>query len=405
MKLRSLDQAELEGKTVLYRSPYDINVNTDGTLVDESRIAATIPTLKYLLEHNTKIVVLTFVGRPDGKVVENMRTTVHAQVLARLLGTPVTKLDECVGDAVRSHIAGMSSGQIVMLENTRFHAEDTADDDAFAQELAKNGDVVVFDAFPQAHRTHSSVTGIMRHLPSYAGLYLIDEVNKLSGLLEQPKRPLVVIIGGAKVSDKVDAINNLYSIADKFLVGGGVANVFLKASGAQIGSSYIEDVFVDENKKAKKDWVEYAREILAKGPDKIIMPSDAAVASVDATQTAVSIQFVDPANPISEGQGIYDIGPATIAHYTQEIAAAATIFWNGPVGKFEDTRFAEGTKAVAQAMAENTGLTVIGGGDTIAAVDQYSDPKLFSHISLAGGATLEFLAGKKLPALEMLQTV
>ncbi|NTV31588.1 phosphoglycerate kinase [candidate division WWE3 bacterium] len=405
MRLRSLETADLTDKTVLYRSPYDINVEDDGTLTDESRIEATLPTLQYLLEKQCKIVILTFVGRPDGKVVESLRTTPHAEVLARLLNHPVQKLDECIGDEVQSFIHRMHPGEIVMLENTRFHPEEMTDDDSFALELAKNGEVVVFDAFPQAHRAHASVTGIMRHLPSYAGFYCIKEASSLSGILESPKRPFTVIIGGAKVSDKVDAINNLFNVADQFLVGGGVANVFLKAAGHDMADSYVEDVFVDAQKKVKKDWVEYAKELLEKAQksDKIVMPVDVVVGESSDYSFLTQVMYVDGKQAVAPGWAAFDIGPATAQMYADIIHKSGTVFWNGPMGKFEDDRFANGSKIVAQAMANSKNDSIVGGGDTIAVINRFSNPTQFTHISLAGGATLEFIAGKKLPALEMLR--
>lgn len=405
MRLRSLNTADITGKTILYRSPYDINVDENGQLTDESRIAATIPTLKFLLEHDCKVVILTFVGRPDGKVVESLRTTPHAEVLARLLDHPVEKLSECVGPEVEEFIARMKPREVVMLENTRFHPEEVTDDDAFAKQLAKNGEMVVFDAFPQAHRAHASVTGIMRHLPSVAGFYCEKEATSLAGLLQSPTKPFTVIIGGAKVSDKVDAINNLFDVADQFLVGGGVANVFLKALDKDMGSSYIEDVFVDAQKKEKKDWVEYARDLLqrAKNLDKIVTPTDLVVAETTESTYQPHIVYVEGREVVPEGSGAFDIGPATAAAYADIIHASGTVFWNGPMGKFEDERFADGSKKVAQAMAGSPADTIVGGGDTIAVINRYSNPAQFTHISLAGGASLEFIAGKKLPALEMLQ--
>jgi len=423
MKLRSVQDFDITGKTVLYRSPYDINVkevNGDLILVDDSRIKATLPTLKYLLDHHCKIVILTYVGRPDGKVDELLRTIPHAQCLSELLGKPVIHLSECIGNRVTDYIAHMNSGELVMLENTRFHVGEIEDDDNFAQELAKNGEVVVFDGFPQAHRVHASVTGIMRHLPSYAGLYFQKEVNALSGIIENPVRPFTVIIGGAKVSDKIEAIENLYDIADIFLVGGGVANVFLKSEGKHLGSSYIEDVYVDEKKGVKKDWVEYAKMIKDKQSSqtgyrsmtnsmqinlqKIQTPYDLLIANAidkpSEVKTVIDYQVTDV---VPEGWFALDIGIQTQKLYGEIIRQSKTVFWNGPMGKNEDPRFAEGSIKMAKAMEDVDGTTIIGGGNTIAVVQQYASPDKFTLLSLAGGATLELIAGKKLPAVEMLR--
>lgn len=422
MRLRTLNGFDLTGKTVLYRSPYDINViQKDGelVLVDDSRIKASLPTLKYLLSQNCKIVILTYVGRPDGMVVDDLRTIPHAKRLSEILGQPVPQLMDCVGDDVRNYISTMSPASLVMLENTRFHIGEVEDDDTFAQELAKNGEVVVFDGFPQAHRAHASVTGILRHLPSVAGYYMEKEVQGLSGLLDNPMRPFTVIIGGAKVSDKVAAIQNLWNSADIFLVGGGVANVFLKARGKEMGKSFIEDVYVDAKKGEKKDWVELAGQIQTTPTEsvsylqfkidetinvhKVLHPYDVVIADSfeNPKDYRVSVAYeqkdVVPAEWVA-----LDIGPKAREIFSTIISQSRTIFWNGPMGKVEDPRFALGSAAIAKAMAASEAFTVVAGGDTIAVVDQYADASAFSLLSLAGGATLEFLSGKKLPAVEML---
>jgi len=258
MTLRSLKNTDVSGKTILYRAPYDIDVvEKNGTLEvsDDLRISATLPTIKFLIEQNCKIVVLFYVGRPDGQVIEKLRTDPHARKLSELLGKPVLKVNDCVGSEVDQKIVEMKSGDVLMLENVRFHREETEDDDSFAKELCTGKDLIVFDGFPQAHRMHASTTGIERHLPSVAGFYLEKEVIMLSNLLGSPKKPFTVIIGGAKISDKVDAIHNLLKIADTVLIGGAVANVFLKAQGKDMGSSFVEDIFVDKTKRERKDWV------------------------------------------------------------------------------------------------------------------------------------------------------
>src|SRR3989338_6520244 len=270
MKLKTLSSVNLKGKTILYRAPYDIELKKiNGVLepADDMRIKATLPTLNYLLKENCKIVILTYVGRPDGKVVEELRTTPHARRLSELLNHPVQKVDDCIGQEVEDKISQMRERDILMLENARFYNEEMADDDEFAKKLCAGKDLIVFDGFPQAHRMHASTTGIERYLPAVAGYYLQHEVDMLSSLLENPVRPFTVIIGGAKISDKVDSVNNLLKLADKVLVGGAVANVFLKAQGRELGASFIEDVFVDEKKREKKDWIVYAKEILQKYKD------------------------------------------------------------------------------------------------------------------------------------------
>ena len=398
MKLKTLDSVNLKGKTVLYRAPYDIEVKkVNGVLepADDIRIRATITTLKYLLKENCKIVILTYVGRPDGEVVEELRTTPHAKRLSDILNRPVVKAGDCIGPEVDKKISQMQSGDILMLENVRFHSEEMIDDDNFAKELCKGKDLIVFDGFPQAHRMHASTTGIERHLPAIAGLYLQHEVEMLSHLLEKPARPLTIIIGGAKISDKIDAVNNLLNIADKILVGGAVANVFLKAQGRELGSSFVEDVFVDKIKREKKDWVLCAKEIMEKYQNKIICPEDLIASD------GQNIKVIG-AEKIPAGWMGLDIGPKTIEVFESILQKSKTAFLAGPMGKFEDERFAAGSKAVITAMKKVQGETILAGGDTIIMTRRYGKLEDYTHVSLAAGATLEFLAGKELPALKAL---
>jgi len=400
MKLKSLNSIDIKGKTILYRAPYDIDVEEkDGVLelADDMRIRATIPTLQYLLKENCKIVILTYVGRPDGKVVEKLRTNPHAKKLAELLNHPVDKIDDCVGELVTERISKMQLGDILMLENVRFYKEEMEDDDEFAKKLCSGKDLVVFDGFPQAHRKHASTTGIERHLPTVAGLYLEKEVNTLSNLLENPKRPFTVIIGGAKISDKVEAVNNLLNVADTFIIGGAVANIFLKAQGKMVGSSFVEDVFVDSAKHERKNPVENAKEILKKAESlgkRIITPRDLVVSD------GASVNIVDiKRDEISEGWMSLDIGPRAIKDFSLIIDQSQTVFLAGPMGKFEEEKFARGSKMILRVMKDMTGETIIAGGDTIDSARRYGNLDDYSHVSLAGGATLEFLAGKELPAL------
>ncbi|TSC78055.1 MAG: phosphoglycerate kinase [Parcubacteria group bacterium Gr01-1014_24] len=411
MKLKTLQNIDLKEKTILYRAPYDIDVkparlnsrsggevNGVWELVDDMRIKATLPTLQYLLKENCKIVILTYVGRPDGHVVEQLRTTPHAQRLSLLLHHLVLKVDDCIGKEVDDRVAKMQPGDILMLENVRFYSEEMIDDDIFAQKLCRGKDLIVFDGFPQAHRIHASTTGIERHLEAVAGLYLKSEVEMLSTLLESPRHPFTVIIGGAKISDKVDAVNSLLKIADTVLVGGAVASVFLKAQGRALGDSFIEDVFVDEKKREKKDWVLYAKEILQKYKDKIVYPEDVVISD------GVSTKII---NIFSEGVpdqwAALDIGPKTVKNFMDIIAQSKTVFLAGPMGKFEDEKFANGGEAILTAMKELSknlgGQTILAGGDTTIIARRYGNLDDYSHVSLAAGATLEFLAGKELPAL------
>ncbi len=404
MKLRNLKEMEVTEKTILYRAPYDIDViEKNGVLEvsDDMRIRATLPTLEYLLKENCKIVILFYVGRPDGKIVEKFKTNPHAKRLSELLNKPVEKVDDCIGSVIAEKISEMKSGDILMLENVRFHAEEMTDDDAFSKELCEGKDLIVFDGFPQAHRMHSSTTGIERHLPAVAGLYLEKEVAMLSGLLENPGRPFTVIIGGAKISDKVEAIRNLLKMADTILVGGAVANVFLKAQGRELGSSFVEDVFVDKVKREKKDWVEEAKSILSLAESlgkEVIIPTDVVIS--DGKETKI-IDITKEGVP-SEWMAL-DIGPETRKKFYDIILKSKTVFINGPMGKAGDSRFLPGSQTVIDAMKEVVGETIIAGGDTIDTFRKNGNLENYSHISLAGGATLEFLAGKELPALKALE--
>lgn len=400
MKLKTLESADLENKIILYRAPYDIDVkeyNGVLELEDDMRIRATLPTLEYLLKKNCKIVILTYVGRPDGKVVEELRTAPHAKRLSELLNRPVDTIGDCIGSKVLEKVSEMKSGDILMLENVRFYSEEMVDDDKFAKKLCVGKDLIVFDGFPQAHRIHASTTGIERHLPAVAGLYLQKEVEMLSRLLENPKHPYTIIIGGKKVSDKVEAIYNLLPMADTFLVAGAVSNVFLKAQGRELGSSFIEDVFVDKVKRENKDWVEEAKKILKKAVslDKKIMTPKDVVISDGASTKIINITTTN----VPSGWSALDIGPETQKEYSNIISQSKTIFLAGPIGKFEDEEFSAGSKTILAAIAKVDGETIIAGGDTIGMARRYGNLENFSHVSLAAGATLEFLAGKELPAL------
>lgn len=402
---KTIRDVELEGKRVLYRSPYDINIiEKDGRLevIDDSRLQATLPTLNYLLGKNCKIGIVTYVKRPDGQVVEKWRTEPIARRLSEIINLPVKTVRDCLGKEVQQAVMSLKGGEILMLENTRFHKEEMVDDDDFARELSKPFEVIVQDGFPQIHRIHASITGIARHLPAVMGFYLEKEITELNKLLKSPERPFLVIIGGAKISDKIDAISNLISIADKILVGGGVANNFVKAAGYKVGNSYLEDVYVDKAKKKKKDFLKLAKELLRKYPERIILPKD--FVACDNIENPQRCQVINlETEEIKEDLGFADLGPKTIAAYSEIINTAETVFWNGPLGVFEVKELSHGTKAITEAVANCPGKTIIGGGDTIVAIRRFSSEDKFTYISLAGGATLEFLAGKNLPGIEVLQ--
>lgn len=426
MTLKSLKNVDVRNKTILYRAPYDIAVekNENGELkvTDDSRIKCTLPTLKYLLENNCKIVILTWVKRPEG-FDPTLTTQPHAKCLEKLLEHKVEYINECVGANVQHKIAQMRNKDILMLENVRFYKEEYEDNDAFAELLVSGSDLVVFDAFPQAHRKHSSTTGILRLKESVVGLYFESEFSSLSKILENPKRPFTAIIGGAKVSDKIEAVKNLLKIADIILIGGGLANAFLKAEGKEMGKSYIEDVFVDASKGEKKDWVLYARQILEESDSypvnnisissdmrlsKIMLPYDLAVGKgIDDESAPKLVVAYEQTKAVDQNYSALDIGPMSSRIFSEIIEQSKTVFWAGPMGVFENKLYADGTKKIATAInnlhsEDKDSLTIAAGGDTITALNKIGDPQNISYISLAGGATLDFLAGKEFPVLKYL---
>jgi phosphoglycerate kinase len=304
---------------------------------------------------------------------------------------------------VQKQISELQPGELLMLENTRFHPEEDDDNDDFAQELVKGCDFIVFDGFPQAHRAHSSTTGILRHLPSAAGFYFEQEVSSLEKVLDNPEKPMTLIIGGAKISDKVDAVNNLLDKTDFVLLGGGVANVFLKAEGKEMADSLLEDNAVSEEGQ-QTDWLMVAREIRKRSPEKIQVPLDLIAADNSEKPKEIRELEVTWKNElVPAGFRALDIGSDTIREFFKIIMMSKTIFWSGPLGLFEEKQFAKGTAAIAKAMEIAEATTIIAGGDTIEAAKKYCDTNKITHLSLAGGATLEFLAGKELPVLQYLK--
>ncbi len=406
MNKKTVKEYDVRRKRVIHRVAYDVSLEeVSGRLevADDIRLKATIPTIKYLLEQESKIIFLSWLKRPKGEVIEEWRMDPVARRLSELLNMPVKKVNDVVGPEVEKAVFALKPKELLMLENVRFHPGEIKADDKFARQLAKLGDVKVQDAFAQVHRIHASITGIPKYLPTVAGLYLENEVDALTPLVTSPKRPFVVIIGGGKISDKIDAIGNLAKMADYVLVGGGVANTFLKGLGYGIGSSFVEDTFVDQAKKQKKDFLVFARELMKRYPEKIILPIDYIAGSDLKNSPKIKIVKVSQNLNLLDGKwALLDIGPATIEKFNGIIKTAQTVFWNGPLGMFEDSRFAQGTHKVALAVAKNKNVTVLGGGDTIAAIRKFNLENSYTHVSLAGGVTLEFLAGKKLPGIELI---
>ena len=381
---------DLKGKTVLMRA--DFNVPQDETLkiTDDTRIRATLPTIKYILEKGAKkLILMSHLGRPDGKVVAKYSLKPIAERLSSLLGEPVKFLDDCVGEAVKKDIAS-SKERVVLLENLRFHSEEEANDAGFAKELASLAEIFVNDAFGTAHRAHASTEGVTHYLKSASGFLLEKEIEYLGNAVTNPKKPFMVILGGAKVSDKIGVIENLLPKCDAILIGGGMAYTFLKAKGLQIGNSKLE-----------KDKLDLAKSILGKATSlkkEIVLPIDNVV--VDNIAADAKTEIVG--ENIPEGKIAVDIGPKTIELFKNKLKIAKTIVWNGPLGIFEMDNFANGTKEIADFIGGIGAVTIIGGGDTAAAVVKFRLEDKMTHISTGGGASLEYLEGKTLPGVAAL---
>ena len=382
------------GKRVLVRVDFNVPIE-DGKVKDDSRIRASLPTLRYLLEHNASLVLMSHLGRPKGKVVESARLRPVAAWLSALLRLPVPVTGDALGVGTRDAVARLKPGQVLMLENLRFHSEEEQNDAEYATTLASYGDVFVNDAFGTAHRAHASTVGVAAHLPAYAGLLMEREIKALSSLLESPPRPFAAVIGGAKVSGKLGVLANLMERVDAFLIGGGMANTFLVAQGNSVGKSLLE-----------RDLVEDARRILETAERKgvqFVLPTDVLVAK-EVTRGAE--HKVVSVNKIPNSWSAVDIGPASREQFREALEPAQTIFWNGPLGVFEVPTFGDATRRMARYLAQRAddGATVIvGGGDSVAAVEELGLSGRMTHISTGGGASLEFLEGRELPGIAVLQ--
>ncbi|RPI51710.1 MAG: phosphoglycerate kinase [Chloroflexi bacterium] len=389
MNKKTVRDVDVKGKRVLVRVDFNVPLE-NGRVTDDTRIRAALPTIRYLLDRDAVVILASHLGRPKGKVDEQYRMRPVAGRLSELLDRPVTTLDDCVGPEVQGAIRQARPGDVLMLENTRFHREETDNDASFAAELASLAEVYVNDAFGSAHRAHASTEGVAHHLPAVAGLLMEKELEFLGRALSSPDRPFVAILGGAKISDKIGVIENLLGKVDAILVGGGMANTFLKADGYDVAESLVEDESVDT-----------ARDMIARGGDKILLPVDVVVADrfdADAFAQVVAVGSVPP------GWRILDIGPRTLEQFQEELQEAQTVVWNGPMGVFEFPKFAAGTEAVARMLAALPGATtIIGGGDSAAAVERTGLAGEMTHISTGGGASLEFLEGKTLPGVAALQ--
>jgi len=389
---KSVTDIDVGGKKVLLRCDFNVPVDKEtGKIRDEGRIIAALPTINYLLDNNAAVIACSHFGRPKGEFKPEFSLSMVAESLSKHLGKPVIMAKDVVGTDAVEKAANLKPGEIMLLENTRFHAEEEKNDPAFAKKLADMADIYVSDAFGSVHRAHASTEGVSHYLPAVSGFLLKKELDYIGGAISDPKRPLVAILGGAKVSDKLGVISNLLKISDAIIIGGGMAYTFFKAEGGKIGNSLCEDNEFESVLKCKE-------EAKQRGV-KLLLP-------IDSVAGAEFSNDVEPKTynsfDIPDGMMAMDIGPQAIAEFTKEIAGAGTIVWNGPMGVFEFSSFAEGTRAVANAVAASGAISIIGGGDSAAAVRKFGVEDKITHISTGGGASLEFMEGKILPGIACL---
>ena len=390
--ISDLKDGELKGKRVLVRVDFNVPMDKQQNITDDMRIRSALPTIRYLIDRGSKVILVSHLGRPNG-VTEGLRMNPIAKRLEELLGKKVIKLNDCIGEEVAAVVSKMVSGEVVLLENVRFHSEEEENDAAFSKQLAALADVYVNDAFGTAHRAHASTEGVAHILPGVCGLLIQKELQIMGKSLDDPQRPFVAIIGGAKVSSKITVIRNLAQKVDTLIIGGGMIFTFLKAQGIEVGKSLVEEKFIGQ---AKGIWAE----LKAMTHLKLIVPVDAVIATELAAGAPSRVVPIDriPADMIG-----VDIGPGTVALFKEAIRSAGTIIWNGPVGVFEIEEFAKGTNEIAKALASSKAVTIIGGGDSASAVEKAGVADRITHISTGGGASLEYLEGKELPGIAILQ--
>ncbi|MBT2761182.1 phosphoglycerate kinase [Paenibacillus sp. ISL-20] len=387
MNKKSVRDVEVSGKRVFVRVDFNVPLE-DGKITDDTRIRETLPTIKYLVEQGAKVILASHMGRPKGEVVESLRLTPASQRLSELLGKPVAKADEAVGEAVKAQVEKLQNGDVLVLENVRFYPGEEKNDPELAKQFAELADLFVNDAFGAAHRAHASTEGIAHHLPAVSGLLMEKELSVLGKALLNPDRPFTAIIGGSKVKDKIDVIDNLLTLADNVIIGGGLAYTFFKAQGHEIGQSLLDKDKLD----VALGFIEKAKEL----GKNFYLPEDIVVTdefSADANTKIVDIDGIP-----ADWEGV-DIGPKTRAKYAEVIKNSKLVVWNGPMGVFEIAPFSGGTREVAQACADTEAYTIIGGGDSAAAAEKFGLADKMNHISTGGGASLEFMEGKALPGV------
>jgi phosphoglycerate kinase len=386
---KTVADVPVDGKRVFVRVDFNVPLDASGRITDDRRIREALPTIQYLLDHHARVILASHLGRPGGQPNPKYSLKPVAERLSHLLGQPVELVPEAVGATATEAARRLQPGHALLLENLRFYPGEEKNDPGFSEQLAQLADLYVNDAFGTAHRAHASTVGITRYLPAVSGFLMEKELRALGDALEAPQRPLVAIIGGAKISSKIDVLNHLLPRVDSLLVGGGMANTFLEAKGYEVGKSLIEE-----------DQIDFARQIQAGAGDKLVLPVDAVVAErpdADALPVIVTVDKVPP------DQMILDVGPRTVDRFGQIGQTAGTVLWNGPLGLAEVPSFAEGTLGVARALAGSPARTIVGGGDLVAALEQLGIADQMSHVSTGGGASLEFLEGKILPGVAALQ--
>ncbi len=385
---KTIRDIDVTGKRVLVRVDFNVPLK-DGRVVDDTRIRAALPTLNFLIEHGAALILCSHLGRPKGEPMPEYSLRPVAEHLSSLLGKPVAFSEECIGPIAEKAAKALKPGDVLLLENTRFYPGETKNDEQMAKQLAVLADIYVNDAFGSAHRAHASTEGVAKYLPAVAGFLMEKEIQYLGQAIADPKRPFVAILGGAKISDKIGVIRNLLQKADQVLIGGGMANTFFRAQGYPVGDSLVE-----------ADALDIARELLTQGGHRLRLPIDVVIADRFENEAERKVIAM---GPVPDGWRIMDIGPETIQAYRKVIAEAGTIVWNGPMGVFEFPAFATGTYELAKAIADSKATSIIGGGDSVAAVQQAGVADRITHISTGGGASLEMLEGIVLPGLAALQ--